>query len=378
MVRMPCYVSACVGFAILDPSPRRLDAHCGAGGFGRLTDVVIACIFLALSLPLVIVVALAIKLESSGPILDKQSCIGRGGRRFLILKFRTAVHDPYHAIPSWAQAPTRIGQLIWWTRVEALPQLINVLRGEMSIIDREGGSQSSSTGPRSPLSTQRRCASEDRTMTTRVAASGVLRASKRDEHHVIGYVKRGVDLTVTCALLVCTLPLMIMVALAIKFDSAGPVFYRQERVGLLGRRFALLKFRSMRQDAEADGRPVWAAADDDRITRIGRFIRCTRIDELPQLFNVLRGEMSIAGPRPERPYFVDQLSAIIPSYHDRHTVLPGITGWAQINYPYGASIEDARQKLRYDLDYIANHSLLLDLKILVATVGVVIGRKGAR
>jgi lipopolysaccharide/colanic/teichoic acid biosynthesis glycosyltransferase len=161
-------------------------------------------------------------------------------------------------------------------------------------------------------------------------------------------------------------------------DDGRLVSYRQERVGLGGRRFRLLKLRSMRQDAEADGRPVWAAAEDDRITRVGRFIRCTRIDELPQLFNVLRGEMSMVGPRPERPHFVDQLGAIIPSYHERHTVLPGITGWAQINYPYGASIEDARQKLRYDLDYIANRRLLLDLKILVATVAVVLWRKGAR
>ena len=206
-------------------------------------------------------------------------------------------------------------------------------------------------------------------MTTSIAASDVLRSS---------VVKRAADLSVACALLAFTLPLMMMVLLAIKLDSAGPVFYRQERVGQGGRRFTLLKLRSMRQDAEADGRPVWAAAQDDRITRVGRFIRCMRIDELPQLFNVLRGEMSMVGPRPERPHFVDQLGAIIPSYHDRHTVLPGITGWAQINYPYGASIEDARQKLRYDLDYIANHRLVLDLKILVATVGVVIGRIGAR
>ena len=206
-------------------------------------------------------------------------------------------------------------------------------------------------------------------MTTSIAASDVLRSS---------VVKRAADLSVACALLAFTLPLMMMVALAIKLDGPGPVFYRQERVGLGGRRFTLLKLRSMRQDAEADGRPVWAAAEDDRITRVGRFIRCMRIDELPQLFNVLRGEMSMVGPRPERPYFVDRLSAIIPSYHDRHTVLPGITGWAQINYPYGASIEDAREKLHYDLDYIANHRPLLDLKILVATVGVVIARKGAR
>jgi exopolysaccharide biosynthesis polyprenyl glycosylphosphotransferase len=206
-------------------------------------------------------------------------------------------------------------------------------------------------------------------MTTSIAASDVLRSS---------VVKRAADLSVACALLAFTLPLVMMVALAIKLDSPGPVSYRQERVGLGGRRFRLLKLRSMRQDAEADGRPVWAAAEDDRITRVGRFIRCTRIDELPQLFNVLRGEMSMVGPRPERPHFVDQLGAIIPSYHERHTVLPGITGWAQINYPYGASIEDARQKLRYDLDYIANRRLLLDLKILVATVAVVLWRKGAR
>jgi lipopolysaccharide/colanic/teichoic acid biosynthesis glycosyltransferase len=149
-------------------------------------------------------------------------------------------------------------------------------------------------------------------------------------------------------------------------------------IGACARPFALLKFRSMRQDAEADGRPVWAAARDDRITRVGGFIRLTRIDELPQLFNVLRGDMSLVGPRPERPHFVDHLGKIIPSYDERHTVLPGITGWAQVNYPYGASVEDARQKLAYDLYYIANRSLLLDLRILRATVGVVIFQKGAR
>ena len=141
-------------------------------------------------------------------------------------------------------------------------------------------------------------------MTTSIAASDVLRSS---------VVKRAADLSVACALLAFTLPLMMMVALAIKLDSPGPVFYRQERVGLGGRRFTLLKLRSMRQDAEADGRPVWAAAQDDRITRVGRFIRCTRIDELPQLFNVLRGEMSMVGPRPERPHFVDRCD---------HTVVP--------------------------------------------------------
>lgn len=201
---------------------------------------------------------------------------------------------------------------------------------------------------------------------------------RRERHCSVDLIKRLTDLLIACSLIAFTLPLMLIVALAIKWDSPGPVFYRQERVGLNGRRFALLKLRSMRQDAEADDRPVWAAALDDRITRVGGFMRGSRIDELPQLFNVLRGDMSLVGPRPERPYFVDQLGKIILAYDDRHTVLPGITGWAQVNYPYGASVEDAQQKLAYDLYYIANRSILLDLRILRATVGVVIFRKGAR
>jgi exopolysaccharide biosynthesis polyprenyl glycosylphosphotransferase len=201
---------------------------------------------------------------------------------------------------------------------------------------------------------------------------------REDRLWSVDFIKRLIDLLTTCALVAFTLPLMVIVAFAIKCDSRGPVFYRQERIGLNGRRFALLKFRSMRQDAEADGRPVWAAARDDRITRVGGFMRCARIDELPQLLNVLRGDMSLVGPRPERPYFVDHLGKIIPSYDKRHAVLPGITGWAQVNYRYGASVEDARQKHAYDLYYIANRSLLLDLRILVATVGVVIFQKGAR
>jgi exopolysaccharide biosynthesis polyprenyl glycosylphosphotransferase len=203
-------------------------------------------------------------------------------------------------------------------------------------------------------------------------------ASMQRRHWSVDLIKRLTDLLIACSLIALTLPLMLIVALAIRCDSPGPVFYRQERVGLNGRRFVLLKFRSMRQDAEADGRPVWAAARDDRVTRVGGFMRLTRIDELPQLFNVLRGEMSLVGPRPERPHFVDHLGKIIPSYDERHTVLPGITGWAQVNYPYGASVEDARQKLAYDLYYITNRSLLLDLRILGATVGVVIFQKGAR
>ena len=171
---------------------------------------------------------------------------------------------------------------------------------------------------------------------------------------------------------------MVIVALMIKCDSRGPVFYCQERVGLGGRRFMLLKFRSMIQDAEPEGRPVWAAEHDVRVTRIGQFIRRTRIDELPQLFNVLRDDMSMIGPRPERPYFVEQLNEIIPSFAERHSIKPGITGWAQVNYPYGASIEDARKKLTYDLYYLQNRNFVLNLIILISTVRVVVLQQGAR
>jgi exopolysaccharide biosynthesis polyprenyl glycosylphosphotransferase len=212
----------------------------------------------------------------------------------------------------------------------------------------------------------------------KVAVLGMLPNSHEGQHAAVPHSKRITDIVLASTLLMSALPLMFFVALAIKCDSAGSIFYRQERVGLRGRRFAVLKFRSMKADAEADGRPVWALAHDHRVTRVGRFIRWARIDELPQLLNVLRGEMSIVGPRPERPFFVEQFNKLIPSYDDRHAVLPGITGWAQVNYPYGASVEDAREKLRYDLYYVSNYRFLLDLKILLATVRVVLSGKGAR
>jgi exopolysaccharide biosynthesis polyprenyl glycosylphosphotransferase len=191
-------------------------------------------------------------------------------------------------------------------------------------------------------------------------------------------VKRTSDLVIAFALILLTLPVMIIAALAIKYDSAGPVLYRQQRVGHRGQRFMLLKFRSMVEDAERDGRPVWAAHGDPRVTRVGRFIRLVRIDELPQLLNVLWGDMSMVGPRPERPYFVDQLSKSIPRFVERHMVKPGITGWAQVNYPYGASIEDARNKLVYDLDYIEKRCVRLDFRILFSTIRVVLLQQGAR
>jgi len=191
-------------------------------------------------------------------------------------------------------------------------------------------------------------------------------------------VKRLFDLLVSAAMLTVTLPIMALATLLIKLESPGPVLYRQERVGQGGRPFTILKFRSMCVDAEKDGKPRWAGQNDSRITLVGRCIRRTRIDELPQIFNVFFGEMSFVGPRPERPYFVQDLTQKIPYYGVRHTVKPGITGWAQVRYPYGASDEDAMHKLQYDLYYVKNHSLFLDLMILFQTAQVVLWGKGVR
>jgi sugar transferase (PEP-CTERM system associated) len=191
------------------------------------------------------------------------------------------------------------------------------------------------------------------------------------------FVKRLFDISATATLLVFTLPIMAIMALSIAIESGGPVIYRQDRVGRGGRKFTLLKFRSMGLDAEKDGRPSWAVANDARVTRVGRFMRRTRIDELPQLINVLRGEMSLVGPRPERPEFVAMLTEQIPFYAVRHSVKPGITGWAQVRYSYGSTIEHAVKKLEYDLYYVKNHTLLLDLLILIDTVRVVMIGDGA-
>ena len=195
---------------------------------------------------------------------------------------------------------------------------------------------------------------------------------------LLAAIKRLFDIAASATLLLLTLPLMLLVALMIRSDSPGPVLYRQVRTGLFGKPFTLLKFRSMRLDAEAGGTAIWAQKRDPRITRTGNFIRSTRIDELPQLLNVLRGEMSMIGPRPERPVFVEELAKVIPFYHERAYVKPGITGWAQVNFPYGASVEDAREKLAYDLYYVKNHGLLLDLLIFVSTIRVILFREGAR
>ncbi len=191
------------------------------------------------------------------------------------------------------------------------------------------------------------------------------------------WMKRTIDLTFSIVLAVLSFPVMVLAAVAIWLESGGPILYCQERVGENGRPFTLCKFRSMRTDAEKGGTPIWAKDGDDRVTRVGRFIRTTRIDELPQLWNVVRGDMSFVGPRPERPYFVDELAKAIPFYQQRHAVKPGLTGWAQVKYRYGASLEDAMEKLRYDLYYIKHLSVFFDLTIVFDTVKVVLFRKGA-
>ena len=176
---------------------------------------------------------------------------------------------------------------------------------------------------------------------------------------------------------ILSLPLVLLTAVLIKLESRGPIFYKQERVGKNGRTFVLMKFRSMRVDAEQDG-PVWATKGDSRTTRVGRIIRKVRVDEIPQFWNILKGEMSFVGPRPERPHFVAQLAEEIPFYEQRHLIAPGLTGWAQIKYPYGASIEDARQKLQYDLFYIKNQGLILDAIIIFETVKIILFGRGAQ
>jgi sugar transferase (PEP-CTERM system associated) len=205
-----------------------------------------------------------------------------------------------------------------------------------------------------------------------VFSDGFCRTSSRN------LIKRLFDVASSALLVVLTLPVFVVTALLIVFESGAPIFYRQVRVGECGRPFGVLKFRSMRTDAERDGVPQWAKKGDSRVTRVGSVIRKLRIDELPQLFNVLRGDMSFVGPRPERPFFVRELEKQIPYYSSRHTVKPGITGWAQIRYPYGASVDDAREKLQYDLYYAKNHSLFLDVIILMQTAQVVLLGKGAR
>jgi sugar transferase (PEP-CTERM system associated) len=209
-------------------------------------------------------------------------------------------------------------------------------------------------------------------------ASWMIFAGGFDQSASRDVVKRIFDIVVALLLLVMTLPIMALALLAVRLESGKPVFYSQIRVGQGGRTFRIVKIRSMRRDAEADGKARWASTNDDRITRVGAFLRKTRIDELPQLWAVLRGDMSFVGPRPERPEFVQKLREQVPFYDVRHSVKPGVTGWAQVRFWYGGSMEDSQRKLEFDLYYVKNHSFFLDLLILLETIQVVALGKGAR
>lgn len=210
-----------------------------------------------------------------------------------------------------------------------------------------------------------------------VDSLAVTRAASAIAHNDISVFKRLVDIVASLGLVICLAPVLLVTALAIKLESKGPILYRQKRVGYQGRVFEVFKFRSMVNDAERDG-PQYAAVGDSRVTRVGRIIRRLRIDEIPQTLNVLRGEMSFVGPRPERPEFVTDLEKAIPHYHERHLVKPGITGWAQVKYEYAATVEGAREKLRYDLYYIRHFTPFLDLLIILMTVRVALFGVGSR
>jgi len=208
--------------------------------------------------------------------------------------------------------------------------------------------------------------------------SWLIFAGRRSHSPIPSATREMLHRLLALAGLIVSAPIALLTSLLIKLESTGPVFYTQERVGKNGKVFKVIKFRSMKTDAEADGTPMWAASNDERTTRVGRIIRKLRIDEIPQFWNILRGEMNFVGPRPERPHFVRQLVKEIPFYDHRHLVAPGLTGWAQIKYPYGASVSDAIQKLQYDLYYIKNQSLALDMMIVFDTVKAVLFRNGGR
>jgi sugar transferase (PEP-CTERM system associated) len=210
-----------------------------------------------------------------------------------------------------------------------------------------------------------------------IRPSWLIFSGRGRQARIAGLFRTGMHRFIALVGAILSLPIALVTAIMIKLESPGPVLYKQERVGRNGRPFVLMKFRSMGVDAEKEG-PVWATTGDDRATRIGRVIRKIRVDEIPQFWNILRGEMSFVGPRPERPHFVSQLAQEIPYYEQRHLIAPGLTGWAQIKYPYGASIEDARQKLQYDLYYIKNQSLILDAIIMFETIKIILFGRGAR
>ena len=208
--------------------------------------------------------------------------------------------------------------------------------------------------------------------------SWLIFAGRQRESRLKSVFREIVHRTLALVGLILSLPIAIVTAILVKLTSRGPIFYRQARVGKRGRVFQVIKFRSMKTDAEADGKPVWAVSNDERTTLVGKVIRKIRVDEIPQFWNIIKGEMNFVGPRPERPHFVKQLAVEVPFYEHRHLVAPGLTGWAQTKYPYGASVDDAIQKLQYDLYYIKNQSLTLDMVIVFDTIKTVLFGAGGR
>lgn len=211
-----------------------------------------------------------------------------------------------------------------------------------------------------------------------VRPSWLIFGGRKRDTRLTTFLRELIHRSLALAGLILSLPIALLTAILVRIDSRGPIFYKQERVGKNGNIFEVIKFRSMKTDAEKDGKPVWATTDDERTTRVGSVIRKIRVDEIPQFWNIIKGEMSFVGPRPERPHFVSQLAEEIPYYEHRHLTAPGLTGWAQIKHPYGASVEDARCKLQYDLYYIKNQSLALDLVIVFETVKTVLFSRGGR
>jgi sugar transferase (PEP-CTERM system associated) len=323
---------------------------------------------------------------------EKVLIVGVGPLARLVGRHLMAHHDPgFEVIGFIDQDPARIGAPVINPKVIGIPQQIpaivqahNVKKVIIALPERRG---------RLPMEPLLACkvrgievldgTSFYERLTGRISLEGLnpgwlIFSEGFSRQRLTLLIKRVIDLSCASIGLAITGPLLLLLAVIIKLDSKGPVLYRQVRVGAGQQPFTLLKLRSMRTDAEADGSPVWAVKDDPRTTRSGRVMRKLRLDELPQMINVLKGEMGFVGPRPERPEFVATLAHKVPYYNLRHSVKPGITGWAQVRYPYGASVEDAMEKMHYDLYYIKNLSLGLDLLILFETVKIILLGKGAR
>jgi sugar transferase (PEP-CTERM system associated) len=330
------------------------------------------------------------RLAYSAPLEERVLILGTGATARLVAREIHAQHDFGYRVIGFVDEPTAAHALMSRTLLGApqdLPQLVrahDVSRIVVGLPDRRG---------RLPIAELLHAKLsgirvEDATTTYERLTGKILIDDLKPSWLIFSdgfavsrwtrFVKRLFDLGLATVAFVAASPLTLLTALAVYLDSDGPILYCQERVGEHGRVFTVYKFRSMRVDAEKAGTPVWARDGDDRVTRVGRVIRLTRLDELPQLWNVLRGDMSFVGPRPERPYFVEQLEKEIPYYQQRHSVKPGLTGWAQVKYQYGSSVEDAMEKLRYDLYYIKHMSIALDLSIVFDTVKVILFGKGAK